>query len=74
MTWTVVASDTFTLGATALVGLGVSSHVAGVTATATFDHVTVTAGRTAAAQHGPGRHADESVERRDRNRAGDRSR
>ena len=37
-----MASDTFTMGATALVGLAVSSHVAGVTATATFDHVTVT--------------------------------
>jgi hypothetical protein len=42
VTWTVVGSDTFTMGATALVGLGVSSHVNGVTATATFDHVTVT--------------------------------
>jgi len=39
--WTVVASDTFTMGPTILVGLGVSSHVVGTPATATFDHVTV---------------------------------
>jgi len=39
--WTTVASDTFTMGSTILVGLGVSSHVAGTPATATFDHVTV---------------------------------
>jgi len=42
--WTVVASDTFTMGQTVLVGLAVSSHVAGVNATATFDNVTVTPG------------------------------
>jgi len=42
VTWTLVGSDIFTLGTTVLVGLGVSSHVTGVTATATFDHVTVT--------------------------------
>ncbi len=41
-TWTQVGSDTFALGTTVLVGLGVSSHVAGTNATATFDHVTVT--------------------------------
>lgn len=40
--WTVVGSDTFTMGSTVLIGLGVSSHVTGVTATATFDNVTVT--------------------------------
>jgi phosphatidylserine/phosphatidylglycerophosphate/cardiolipin synthase-like enzyme len=39
-TWTLVGSDTFTMGASALIGLGVSSHVAGTVATATFDHVT----------------------------------
>ncbi|HET7697580.1 MAG TPA: Ig-like domain-containing protein [Vicinamibacterales bacterium] len=40
-TWTVVGSDTFAMGSTVLVGLAVSSHVSGVTATATFDNVTV---------------------------------
>ncbi len=40
--WTTVASDTFTMGSTIRVGLAVSSHVAGTTATATFDHVTIT--------------------------------
>jgi phosphatidylserine/phosphatidylglycerophosphate/cardiolipin synthase-like enzyme len=39
--WTVVASDTFTMGTNVLVGLAVSSHVTGVNATATFDNVTV---------------------------------
>jgi phosphatidylserine/phosphatidylglycerophosphate/cardiolipin synthase-like enzyme len=39
--WTVVGSDTFTMGSTVLVGLAVSSHVSGVTATATFDNVTI---------------------------------
>jgi regulation of enolase protein 1 (concanavalin A-like superfamily) len=42
-TWTVVGSDTFTMGSSILVGLAVSSHVAGTNATATFDNVTVTA-------------------------------
>jgi phosphatidylserine/phosphatidylglycerophosphate/cardiolipin synthase-like enzyme/uncharacterized protein (DUF2141 family) len=42
-TWTLVGSDTFTMGTTVLVGLGVSSHVTGTNATATFDNVTVTA-------------------------------
>jgi hypothetical protein len=41
-TWTLVGSDTFTMGTTVLVGLGVSSHVTGTLATATFDNVTVT--------------------------------
>ena len=41
-TWTMVGSDTFTMGTTVLIGLGVSSHVTGVNATATFDNVTVT--------------------------------
>jgi regulation of enolase protein 1 (concanavalin A-like superfamily) len=40
--WTMVGSDTFTMGTTVLIGLGVSSHVTGVNATATFDNVTVT--------------------------------
>jgi hypothetical protein len=41
-TWTKVGSDTITLGTSVLIGLGVSSHVAGVNATATFDNVVVT--------------------------------
>src|SRR3954464_4927731 len=41
--WTIVGSDTIALGSTALIGLGVTSHVAGTLATATFDNVTVTA-------------------------------
>src|SRR6185295_12842050 len=43
VSWTTVGSDTFTMGATVLVGLGVSSHVTGTNASATFDNVTVTA-------------------------------
>jgi subtilisin family serine protease len=39
--WTLVGSDTFAFGQTVLVGLAVSSHVAGTNATATFDNVTV---------------------------------
>jgi phosphatidylserine/phosphatidylglycerophosphate/cardiolipin synthase-like enzyme len=42
VTWTAVGSDQFTMGASVLVGLAVSSHVAGTNATATFDNVTVT--------------------------------
>jgi phosphatidylserine/phosphatidylglycerophosphate/cardiolipin synthase-like enzyme len=41
--WTLVASDTFTLPDSVLIGLGVSSHVAGTNATATFDNVTISA-------------------------------
>ena len=40
-TWTLVGSDTFVMGTNVLVGLGVSSHVAGTTASATFDNVTI---------------------------------
>jgi len=43
VTWTTVGTDTFAMGTTVLVGLGVSSHVTGTNATATFDNVTVTA-------------------------------
>ena len=43
-TWSLVGSDTFQMGASAEIGLGVSSHVSGVLATATFDNVAVTAG------------------------------
>ena len=39
--WTLVGSDSFTMGSTVLVGLAVSSHVTGVNATATFDSVTI---------------------------------
>ena len=42
--WTRVGSDTFVMGRTVLVGLAVSSHVTGATATATFDNVSVVAG------------------------------
>jgi hypothetical protein len=44
VTWTMVGSDTFTMGPTVLIGLAVSSHVTGANATATFDNVTVTPG------------------------------
>ena len=37
VTWTVIASETIVMGGTINVGLAVSSHVAGTTATATFD-------------------------------------
>jgi regulation of enolase protein 1 (concanavalin A-like superfamily) len=40
--WTVVGTDTFSMGSSVLVGLAVSSHVTGVNATATFDNVTIT--------------------------------
>jgi regulation of enolase protein 1 (concanavalin A-like superfamily) len=42
VTWTEVGRDTFAIGAEVHVGLAVSSHVAGVTATATFDRVSIT--------------------------------
>jgi regulation of enolase protein 1 (concanavalin A-like superfamily) len=41
VTWTVVGGDSFAMGSKVLVGLAVSSHVTGVTATATFDNVAV---------------------------------
>ena len=40
-TWTLVGSDTFVMDTTVFVGLGVSSHVAGTNASATFDQVSV---------------------------------
>ena len=40
--WSVVGTDTFTMGPTVLIGLAVSSHVTGTNATATFDNVSVT--------------------------------
>ena len=42
--WTQIASNTFSMPASVLVGLGVSSHVRGVNAAATFDNVSVTTG------------------------------
>ncbi|HET7695085.1 MAG TPA: S8 family serine peptidase [Vicinamibacterales bacterium] len=48
-TWTRVGGDTFTLGRSVLIGLAVSSHVAGTTAAATFDNVSVVAGAAAPA-------------------------
>ena len=41
VTWTLVGSDSFAMGSSVLVGLAVSSHVAGTTATAVLDNVTV---------------------------------
>ncbi|HZP48138.1 MAG TPA: phospholipase D-like domain-containing protein [Vicinamibacterales bacterium] len=40
-TWTLVGSDTFTMGPNVLVGLAVSSHTTTTLATATFDNVSV---------------------------------
>jgi len=42
--WTTVASDTFVMPSSVLVGLAVSSHTAGELATAVFDHVSVASG------------------------------
>jgi hypothetical protein len=39
-TWSLVGSDTFTMGSSLLIGLGVSSHTTSSAATATFDNVT----------------------------------
>jgi hypothetical protein len=41
VTWTLVGSETISMPSTILVGFGVSSHVDGAVATATFDNVTV---------------------------------
>jgi regulation of enolase protein 1 (concanavalin A-like superfamily) len=40
--WSLVGSDSVTTGTTVYVGLAVSSHTTSTTATATFDHVSVT--------------------------------
>ena len=40
-TWTLVGTDTIALGATAYVGLAVTSHVSGASATCSFDNVSV---------------------------------
>ena len=44
LSWTFVGSDTFSMGATAYVGLAVSSHVTTELATVTLDQVTVRTG------------------------------
>jgi hypothetical protein len=41
VTWTLIGSQTITMGSTIYVGLAVSSHKAGTLATATFDNVSV---------------------------------
>jgi hypothetical protein len=41
--WVLVDSDTFTMGATVYIGLGVSSHTTSTAATAVFDSVSVIA-------------------------------
>src|SRR5437773_2336451 len=46
-TWTLIGTDTIAMAATIYVGLAVGSHVAGTTATATFDGVVVTPASTA---------------------------
>ena len=52
--WTLVGSDTVTMGAAVNVGLAVSSHNNSAVATATFDNVTVTAdGGTPPPQNAP---------------------
>jgi hypothetical protein len=42
VSWTLVASDTFAMTPSVLVGVAVSSHVTGTNATAVFDSVIVT--------------------------------
>jgi len=39
--WTLVGSDTFVMNTNVLIGLAVSSHIAGTNATATFDNVSI---------------------------------
>src|SRR5207248_9302574 len=46
-TWTVVGADTIAMAGTIYVGLAVGSHIAGTTATATFDGVGVVPAPTA---------------------------
>ena len=42
VSWITVGSDTFAMAPTVLIGLAVSSHVTGVSATAAFDNVSIT--------------------------------
>ncbi|MEN3337115.1 MAG: hypothetical protein V7647_791 [Acidobacteriota bacterium] len=42
VTWTLVGSDTFSMGTTVYIGLGVSSHTTTAAATAQFDNVSIT--------------------------------
>jgi phosphatidylserine/phosphatidylglycerophosphate/cardiolipin synthase-like enzyme len=44
--WTLVGSDTFTMGSTVYIGLGVSSHTTSTAATATFDNVSIVVAST----------------------------
>jgi regulation of enolase protein 1 (concanavalin A-like superfamily) len=53
VTWSLVGSETLALPATAFVGLAVSSHTISSAATATLDHVTVTAAQPPAAPEPP---------------------
>jgi hypothetical protein len=41
VTWTMVGSDTFAMGPDVLIGLAVTSHVAGTNATGVFDNVSI---------------------------------
>jgi regulation of enolase protein 1 (concanavalin A-like superfamily) len=45
-TWTLVGSDTFTMGTTVYIGLGVSSHTTSSAATATFSNVSIVVAST----------------------------
>ena len=40
--WTLVGTDTFSMGTTVYIGLGVSSHTTTAAATASFDNVSIT--------------------------------
>ena len=40
--WTLVGTDTLSMGSTVYIGLGVSSHTTSTAATAKFDNVVVT--------------------------------
>jgi regulation of enolase protein 1 (concanavalin A-like superfamily) len=54
--WTLLGADTVSMGASVLIGLGVTSHDADTAATGAFDNVTVTAGTPASPR--PWMHAD----------------
>ena len=45
--WVLVDSDTFSMAASVLIGVGVSSHTTSAAATAAFEQVAVTAGTPA---------------------------
>jgi regulation of enolase protein 1 (concanavalin A-like superfamily) len=54
LAWTLVGADTIPMGATAYIGLGVSSHNVAAVARATFTHVSVTSGRPTGPLPAPG--------------------